>query len=425
MRSASNARWQTVLSALLSLVIATGLWYLVVGRDHVETQVELRVEYRGLPSGLVVGEGLINQLSVRLRGSAELLRNLHSRDLTYTVDLSSVQRGANALPLSVGNIPDLKPFEIMEVMPSRLVIEADALTERVVPLAPRTMPLPSDSPYVMSSIILEPSFVTIKGPEMKVNTLERLLVIYDPNKNASEGQHQANVAISTPPQIEVTPPVTSLRYTLDLKTRSVTLSRKVQAGGNAAEYQIVPDMVEVELSVPESLVNDTDYLDAVRIVVRPPAELQPGEFAELTPLAMLPSGARLGRMEPAAVRVARRTASIPEEPAWTPAQSPFSMPANMFGMELSKQRITRDFSLDDLDLPAATIPQADDLKVQPVIPSEAGKDRAGSGRSALGGTGDAVGELPSVLPPALPAAPLINDMAKPIPSQDSQLKGLN
>ena len=44
MRSASNSRWQTFFSALLSLVIATGLWYLVVGRDHVETQVELRVE---------------------------------------------------------------------------------------------------------------------------------------------------------------------------------------------------------------------------------------------------------------------------------------------------------------------------------------------------------------------------------------------
>lgn len=425
MRSASNTRWQTVFSALLSLVIATGLWYLVVGRDHVETQVELRVEYRGLPSGLVVGDGLINQLSVRLRGSAELLRNLHSRDLTYTVDLSGVQRGANALPLSVGNIPDLKPFEIMEVMPSRLVIEADALTERVVPLAPRTMPLPHDSPYVMSSIILEPSFVTIKGPEMKVNTLERLLVIYDPNKNASEGQHQANVAISTPPQIEVTPPVTSLRYTLDLKTQNVTLSRKLQIGGDAADYDVAPGKVDVELSIPESLVNDTDYLDAVRIVVRPPVELQPGASAELTPLVMLPSGARLGKMDPASVLVTRRNAPVPETPVWAPAESPFAMPANMFGMGLSERRVTRDFSLDDIELPAASIPQADDLKVQPVIPSEAGKDRASAGRPAPSGVNDAVSSLPSVAAPALPAAPVINDITQPLPSQDSKPKGTN
>ena len=72
MSSISNSRIQTVLFALLSLVIATGLWYLVVGRDHVETQVELRVEYRGLPEGLIIREGMVNHISVRLRGSAEL-----------------------------------------------------------------------------------------------------------------------------------------------------------------------------------------------------------------------------------------------------------------------------------------------------------------------------------------------------------------
>ena len=425
MRSTSNTRWQTVFSALLSLVIATGLWYLVVGRDHVETQVELRVEYRGLPSGLVVGEGLANQLSVRLRGSAELLRNLHSRDLIYTVDLSEVQRGANAIPLHVGDLPDLKPFEIMEVIPSRLVLEADALTERVVPLAARTMPLPADSPYTMSHLILEPSFVTIKGPEMQVNALERLLVIYDPNKNASEGQHQANVAISTPPQIEVTPPVTTLRYTLDLKMKKVTLDRLVQVGGDTAEYLIKPHNLEIELSVPENLAYDTDYLDAVRIVVRPPVELGTGETTVLTPLAMLPSGARLNRMEPASVQVTRKKLDSESVPAWTPADSPFTLPANMFGMGLSERRVTRDFSLDDLELPKAALPQPDDLKVQPVIPSEAGKDRGGSVRPALGSSPKQEDGAVSVTAPILPATPSLNGITQTAPSQNIKQKGQN
>ena len=425
MRSASNSRWQTFFSALLSLVIATGLWYLVVGRDHVETQVELRVEYRGLPSGLVVGEGLANQLSVRLRGSAELLRNLHSRDLTYTVDLSGVQRGANAIPLQVSELPDLKPFEIMEVQPNRLVIEADALTERVVPLAARTMPLPPDSPYVMSHIILEPSFVTIKGPEMQVSTLERLLVVYDPNKNASEGPHQANVAISTPPQIEVTPPVTSLRYTLDLKTESLTLRRPVQIGGADGEYQISPAKVDVELTVPESMAHDADYLDAVRIVVRPPAELEPNGVTAVTPMVMLPSGARLVQVTPSTIRVVRSKEAAPA-PAWSPAESPFSMPSNLFGMGLSEQRVTKDFSLDDLDLPEASLPQPDDLKVQPVIPSEAGQERPAPARTNRPTPAETVPGLSPVTNPIIPAVPAVDDIAKqPIPSTDSKQKGKN
>ena len=140
---------------------------------------------------------------------------------------------------------------------------------------------------------------------------------------------------------------------------------------------------------------------------------------------MLPSGARLSNMEPASVLVTRRSLAEPETPDWAPAESPFSMPANMFGMGLSERRVTRDFSLDDIELPAASIPHADDLKVQPVIPSEAGKDRASAGRPAPSGVNDAVSSLPSVAAPALPAAPAIQDITQPLPSLDSKTKGTN
>ena len=402
MPSASNSRFQTVFSVLLSLVIATGLWYLVVGRDHVETQVELRVEYRGLPSGLVVGKGMTNHLSVRLRGSAELLRNLHSRDLVYTVDLSGVKRGANALPLHVADMPDLKPFEILEVMPSRLILEADALSERVVPLSNKMLPLPENSPYVMSPVILEPSFVTVKGPEMQVNALESLAVIYDPTKNTSEGQHEANVAIAAPPQVEITPPVTTLRYSLELKAESIELDRIIQFDDEDGEYTITPSRVHVELSVPESLIHDMDYLDAVRIVVRPPADLAPGASAAVPPLAMLPSGSRLLQVDPSSVRIARRDAGSADA-ARQPAESPFTMPASFFGMELPAPGVSRDFSLDDIDIPAPAMPQPDDLKVQPILPGEGGKDKAGAPRSSVG--------VQTMLPaptPAQPTAPVPN-----------------
>lgn len=373
MSSISSSRLQTVLSVLLSLVIATGLWYLVVGRDHVETQVELRVEYRGLPDGLVIREGMVNHISVRLRGSAELLRNLHSRDLVYTVDLSGVQRGATALPLAVDAIPDFKAFEILEIIPSRLVLEADALTERVVPLENKMLPLPSDSPYLISHAILEPSFVTVKGPETQVNSLDRLIVIYDPTKNASEGPHEANVAIVAPPQVEITPPVTTLRYSLDLKTQSVTLTRDIQLDNEEQGYSVRPSEAKVELSVPEALVEDRDYLDAVRVIVRQPADFMPGDSAEVTPIVMLPSGAGLIAIDPPSVMLFSRTDIGDDSNAWVPAESIFTMPSSNFGMSLPGQRITGDFSLNDVTLPSSTLPQPKDLKIPPALSGDTTK----------------------------------------------------
>lgn len=403
MSSINNSRLQTVLSVLLSLVIATGLWYLVVGRDHVETQVELRVEYRGLPDGLIIREGMVNHISVRLRGSAELLRNLHSRDLVYTVDLSGVQRGATALPLAVDSMPDFKAFEILEIMPSRLVLEADALTERVVPLENKMLPLPADSPYLISHAILEPSFVTVKGPETQVNSLDRLIVVYDPTKNASEGPHEANVAIVAPPQVEITPPVTTLRYSLDLKTQNVTLSREIQLDNDDEGYSVRPDQASVEISVPEALVEDRDYLDAVRVIVRQPADFTPGDSAEVTPIVMLPSGAGLISIEPPTVMLFSRTDIGAESRNWAPAESIFTLPTNTFGMKLPDQRVSGNFSLSDVVLPSASLPQPNDLKVPPAL---SGDDKPADQPPASGADAPAKVTVPAkVAAPANIAAP--------------------
>lgn len=386
MFSISNSRIQTVLFALISLVIATGLWYIVVGRDHVETQVELRVEYRGLPDGLIIREGMVNHISVRVRGSAELLRYLHSRDLFYTVDLSAVQRGATALPLAVDSIPEFKAFEILEIMPNRLVLEADALTERVVPLEHKLLPLPEDSPYLISHPILEPSFVTVKGPETQVNSMERLVVVYNPAKNASEGPHEANVAIVAPPQVEVTPPVTTLRYALEVKTTNVTLTRDILLDSENSRYNVSPGIATVEISVPEALAEDKDYLDAVRVIVREPASLPQGDSVEIPPIVMLPSDATLVSIKPSAAVL-----SLKEEAdqAWTPAESIFSMPSSIFGMDLPEQHVTEEFSLNDIPLPSDVF-QPDDFKVQAIMPGERlpGEEAAGTKLNNASGEGD-------------------------------------
>ena len=132
MFSVSKQHLQTVRSVLLSLAFAVGLWYVVTGSAQVEADVAVRVEYRGLPPGLLVDEGMIS--NVRLRGPAELLRSLHDRDLTYTVDLSEVKRGANVILLEPGRLLDFKAYEVVNSRPNRLVLEVDAQAEKIVPL---------------------------------------------------------------------------------------------------------------------------------------------------------------------------------------------------------------------------------------------------------------------------------------------------
>lgn len=313
MPSTTESRWQRITTVVLALLMAVGIWYVVIGSEQVDAQFDMRLDYRGLPEGLVVRNGMVNKITVRLRGSAELMRGLNSRDLTYTVDLAGMQRGANVLPLTADTMPEFRAYEVLEVIPARLMLEVDVLTERVLPLEAVFVPLPDDSPLRVSDISLTPAYATIKGPETVVNPLQSLSVPYDPAREMAVGNKAITVAVSAPEQVIVTPPVTTLRYSLSLKTREVALERIVQMEApNRNLFTLEPRRVRLRVEVPEGKVEDAEYLAAIRVVVQPPANLEPGTADPAIVLPLLPEGARLVAVEPASITVTG--ASLPVSP---------------------------------------------------------------------------------------------------------------
>ena len=315
MFSISKQHLQTLFSLMLSLVFAVGLWYVVTGSAQVEADVAVRVEYRGLPSGLMVEEGMINRVNVRLRGPAELLRSLHDRDLTYTVDLSEVKRGANVIPLEPGSLLEFKAYEVVSSRPNRLVLEVDTLAEKIVPLEALVTPPGEASELRLASTVLEPSFVTIQGPEHIVRTLDKLDVVYDANRETEAGARSVSLAIAAPDLVEVTPPVTTLRYTLAAKTELLDLERLVQLdGGELREYMVEPPRVKLRVDVPEARKEDANYLASIRVLARVP-ELAPGASTRVSVLVMLPPGAHLIDVENLDVQLTRREKPSEEEDA--------------------------------------------------------------------------------------------------------------
>ena len=94
-----KGNWRYLLVAFL---LALGLWYTLNAREQIERVVEVRLDYKGLPTGLIVTGGQLNKVSVRLRGPQELLRSMTNREISYTMDLSGVTPGKNVIPLTTG-----------------------------------------------------------------------------------------------------------------------------------------------------------------------------------------------------------------------------------------------------------------------------------------------------------------------------------
>lgn len=303
--SALSSKFNTIKYLVISFVMAVSLWYVVVGSEQVEAQVEIRLDYKGQPANLVVREGQMAKVTARLRGPAELLRGLHNRDLGYTVDLSSLKRGANVLPLTLEDLGDFKAYEVVDVTPSRLILDVDALMERQVPLQASIVELPAESPFRLTHILLDPTVAKVTGPEGVLRNLEALTVRLDPNLNLQTGAHVESLAIVSPEHVEVSPPVATLRYTLALKTTKLSLQRVVQAEALLRDrFAISPTKVQMEVEVPEGRAKDAEYLAAIRVVVRPPDTFPAGKTSQDMPiLVVLPSGSRLVSVDPSVVTV--------------------------------------------------------------------------------------------------------------------------
>ncbi len=300
-----SSRLEQVIYLIVSFVLALSLWYMLVGSEQVEAQVEVRLDYKSQPDGLVVREGLINRALVRLRGPAELLRGLHSRDLSFTVNLSGLKRGANVLPLNLDALGEFKAYDVVDVNPSRLVIEADALMQRALPLSVDLVPLPEGSPYSVSNVLLDPPVVSVRGPESLGRGLENLSVRLDPAMNLEVGAHVESLAVEAPDQLEVTPPVATLRYTLALKTTRIDIKRMVQMDSPERDaLTISPQHINLSVEVPEGKAKDAAYLAAIRVVVRQPDALEGNTGVPV--LVVLPSGSRLVSVDPATVSVSRK-----------------------------------------------------------------------------------------------------------------------
>ncbi len=63
-------------SMLVAILVAMAMWYLVSVRDRLEAQVEINVDYYDIPANLVVTDGLVSKIQVRLKGPETLLRSI-------------------------------------------------------------------------------------------------------------------------------------------------------------------------------------------------------------------------------------------------------------------------------------------------------------------------------------------------------------
>ena len=211
MSSAKNKYFFEINVLLVAFMFACGLWYIVVGNAHVESNIAVRVEYRSLPTKFVTAEDTTNTINVRVRASGELLQNLTNRDLYYSINLSKIERGANVIPIEIGTMVDFKGVDIINVDPTYVVVEVDTIATKTIPIKINFTGM-ENKDLEIRNIAISPAVVNIKGPTAMLRDLEYLPMVFDLNKMKKIGSHSRPLQLVVPGHLSVDTPVATLSF---------------------------------------------------------------------------------------------------------------------------------------------------------------------------------------------------------------------
>ncbi len=149
---------------VLSLVIATLLWFVVAGEQVVERRIRAPLELQNVPEGLEIVGDAPSAVDVRVRGASSALARLAAGDVVAVLDLSTAKPGRRIFPLSAEQVRAPSGVEVTHVAPSTATFVFEQSMTRVIPVAPSVEGDPAPG-FVVERVIVDPPEIEVIGPQ--------------------------------------------------------------------------------------------------------------------------------------------------------------------------------------------------------------------------------------------------------------------
>jgi YbbR domain-containing protein len=290
---------------VLAVVIAVGLW--VAGHRDVERAVEVPVEFRNIPSDLMVMDNRVDYVVLRLTGPRTLVSTLDAGDLKLGLDLDGTKPGSVSYPLAPSSFNIPRGVTVVRITPPVIHLQLEPLLKRVVPIAVRFVNKPPAG-YKIAETLVEPERVTVLGPAEEVRRLVSVETIpIDLEDNRSIIKRKVRLSTGGKP-FSFSPDQVEVAITLEEEEISRAFSNiDVQAKGFNGQYNVSPRSVYLRVSGPRRIIEklelgaDQVYLDLKGLAI--------GEHS--VPLSVsLPPEVRVTEQKPQRFKVRIKKAGV-------------------------------------------------------------------------------------------------------------------
>lgn len=147
---------------LLSVALATVLWFVVFLMGETKKEISVPVSLVNLSKGYVVMKMDIEKVDITLTGRVSVLKDIKENDVKVSLSASNVQEGENVFNITKSNVQIPRGVQIGDIRPSSTKIDVDRIIEKklktTVKLDRRLMGV-----YEVKS--WSPDYVTVEGPK--------------------------------------------------------------------------------------------------------------------------------------------------------------------------------------------------------------------------------------------------------------------
>ena len=233
---------------VLALIIALGLW--LAGHRDTERAIEVPVEFRNIPSDLMVLDNRVDYVVLRLMGPRTLISTLDSEDLKLSLDLRGAKSGAASYPLGAPSFNVPRGVTVARITPPVIHLRLEPVLKRSLPVSVRFSSGPPAG-YKIYQTTVQPATVSVQGPADDIKRLSFVETVpIDIEETGGVVRRQVRLSADGkalsfyPDQVHVAISVDEEETTRDFDRV------EVQAKGFDGAYTVSPRFVYLRLSGP-------------------------------------------------------------------------------------------------------------------------------------------------------------------------------
>ena len=279
---------------IVASFLAFAMWYTVVNYDMTDFEIDVIVNYRGLPNKLFVTNGLVYHVKERVRGP-KMLKNALPETVELPIDISGLKVGDSA-PSNVFSVVDeqrklmstsvRRAFKILYVDPPVIKLFAEHVDRINMPVR---IDFISDSQIFIRNISHQS--ISFHGPESEIKQLENMSVfplnVTVDFLEVDKKTVTKDIPIVIPkelncPHVSADPSSIKVEYVVKgERVKLIRLYPVTLSVADASIYRVAPDLIQVSIKVPATKEKDEAYLNELRVNALPPPDLKVGETTKV------------------------------------------------------------------------------------------------------------------------------------------------